>query len=145
MPRRHPIRALVITALALIVAAPMAAAQVTVDPDEAERGGFATLTSNVPNERDDASTTALEVNRPTDTPIQFVSMQPKPGWEYQVEARTPPHKMTSTTPPSSALSASSSAVWPCCWQHSRSSGSAAREAPAAARRHLKSLNDPTSA
>jgi uncharacterized protein YcnI len=85
MPRRHPIPALVITALALIVAAPMAAAQVTVDPDEAERGGFAILTSNVPNERDDASTTALEVNRPTDMPIQFVSMQPKPGWEYQVE------------------------------------------------------------
>jgi periplasmic copper chaperone A len=85
MRRRHPIRALVIAALALVVAAPMAAAQVTVDPDGAERGGFATLTFNVPNERDDASTTALEVNRPTDTPIQFVSVQPKPGWEYQVE------------------------------------------------------------
>lgn len=85
MRYRHALRALVIAALALVLAAPMAAAHVTVDPGEAPKGGFATLTFRVPTERDDASTTQLEVSLPTDTPIRSVSVQPKPGWSYEIE------------------------------------------------------------
>jgi uncharacterized protein YcnI len=71
--------------VALVVAAPMAAAHVTVNPGEAPKGGYAALSFRVPNERDDASTTRLEVNFPTDTPIASVRVQPKPGWRYEIE------------------------------------------------------------
>jgi uncharacterized protein YcnI len=88
MSYRHALRGLMIAAFALVLAAPMAAAHVTVDPGEAAKGGFATLKFRVPNERDDASTTQLEVNLPTDTPIRSVRVQPKPGWSYELEETT---------------------------------------------------------
>jgi uncharacterized protein YcnI len=75
----------VAAAVALLVAAPMAAAHVTVNPREAPKGGYAALSFRVPTERDDASTTRLEVNFPTDTPIASVRVQPHPGWEYRIE------------------------------------------------------------
>jgi uncharacterized protein YcnI len=75
-------------AVALVAAAPMAAAHVTVNPGEAEKGGYAALAFRVPNERDDAGTTTLEVNLPEDHPISSVRVKPKPGWEYTVEMRT---------------------------------------------------------
>jgi uncharacterized protein YcnI len=75
----------VAAAVALVVAAPMAAAHVTVNPGEAAKGGYAALTFRVPTERDDANTTKLEVNFPTDTPIANVRVQPHPGWEYRIE------------------------------------------------------------
>jgi uncharacterized protein len=43
------------------------------------------VNARVPNERDDASTTSVEINFPTDTPIAFVSVQPVPGWQYTAE------------------------------------------------------------
>lgn len=85
MRTRRTIRVATIAAVALVVAAPMAAAHVTVNPGEAEKGGYAALSFRVPNERDDASTTRLEVNFPTDTPIANVRVQPKPGWRYEIE------------------------------------------------------------
>ena len=72
-------------AVALVVAAPMAAAHVTVNPGEAPKGGYAALTFRVPTERDDANTTRVEVNFPTDTPIANVRVQPHPGWQYRIE------------------------------------------------------------
>jgi uncharacterized protein YcnI len=39
----------------------------------------------VPNEEQDASTTQIEINFPTDTPITFVAVQPVPGWRYRTE------------------------------------------------------------
>jgi uncharacterized protein YcnI len=75
----------VAAAVALLVAAPMAAAHVTVNPREAPKGGYAALSFRVPTERDDASTTRLEVNFPLDTPIASVRVQPHPGWEYRIE------------------------------------------------------------
>jgi uncharacterized protein len=78
----------VLVAVALVVLAPTAAgAHVTVNPDEASAGGFATLTFQVPNERD-VPTTGLEVTLPVDTPIPFVSVQPGPGWTYEVQRAT---------------------------------------------------------
>ena len=72
-----------------VLSAPVAAwAHVSVNPGEAEAGGFARVSFRVPNERDDAGTTQVEVNMPEDHPIGNVSVQPVPGWEYTVERRT---------------------------------------------------------
>ncbi len=88
MKKRRLIRALAVAGLAVVVAAPMAAAHVTVNPGEAPKGGFAKLAFRVPNERDDVGTTTLEVNLPTDHPIANVSVRPKEGWTYEVERTT---------------------------------------------------------
>jgi uncharacterized protein YcnI len=81
-------RALTVAAVALVALAPMAAAHVTVNPGEAEKGGFARLTFRVPNERDDATTTSVEVNLPEDAPFTSVRVKPKNGWTYTMEKRT---------------------------------------------------------
>jgi uncharacterized protein YcnI len=81
-------RALAVAAVALVAVAPMAAAHVTVNPGEAEKGGFARLTFRVPNERDDATTTTVEVNLPEDAPFSSVRVKPKTGWTYTMEKRT---------------------------------------------------------
>jgi uncharacterized protein YcnI len=81
---RRAFVAVVMAAVVVGVAAP-AFAHVTVQPSEAEQGGFATVAFQVPNERDDASTVKLEVTFPEDHPIPFVSTQPVPGWTVQVD------------------------------------------------------------
>ncbi|MGW4232425.1 YcnI family copper-binding membrane protein [Streptomyces sp. NPDC004980] len=68
----------------LLLAGP-AAAHVSVQPQgEAAKGGYATINFKVPNERDDASTTKLEVSFPTDHPLASVSPQAVPGWKIEV-------------------------------------------------------------
>jgi uncharacterized protein len=83
-------RALTVAGVGMVMAAPMAGAHVTPDPTEAPRGGFTTVSFRVPNEREDASTTSVEINFPTDTPLAFVSVQPVPGWQYAAETATLP-------------------------------------------------------
>ncbi|MEN8649905.1 YcnI family protein [Streptomyces sp. 21So2-11] len=69
----------------LLLAGP-AFAHVGVQPvGPAEKGGYATVNVKVPNERDDASTTKLEVSFPTDHPLSSVMPQPVPGWTVKVE------------------------------------------------------------
>jgi uncharacterized protein len=71
-----------ITVLAL--SAP-AFAHVTVQPEgDAAKGGYAVVDFKVPNERDDASTTKLEINFPTDHPLASVMPEPMPGWKIDV-------------------------------------------------------------
>ncbi|MGW0736314.1 YcnI family copper-binding membrane protein [Streptomyces sp. NPDC002851] len=71
-------------AAAVLFAAGPAFAHVTVQPvGEAPKGGFATVNFKVPNERDNASTTKLEVNFPTDHPLASVMPQPVPGWDVK--------------------------------------------------------------
>ena len=71
-----------ITVLAL--SAP-AFAHVSVQPEgTAAKGGYAVIDFKVPNERDDASTTKLEVNFPTDHPLASVMPEPMPGWKVEV-------------------------------------------------------------
>ncbi|MFI7173755.1 YcnI family protein [Streptomyces spororaveus] len=61
-------------------------AHVGVQPvGEAAKGGYATLNFKVPNERDNASTTQLEVNFPVDQPLTSVMPQDIPGWTSTVE------------------------------------------------------------
>ncbi|WP_326598131.1 YcnI family copper-binding membrane protein [Streptomyces sp. NBC_01803] len=69
----------------LAFTAPAASAHVSVDPDEAEQGGYSTVNIKVPNERDNASTIRLEVHLDLDHPLASVQPQPVPGWEVEVE------------------------------------------------------------
>ncbi|OIJ92000.1 YcnI family protein [Streptomyces colonosanans] len=60
-------------------------AHVSVQPEgEAAKGGYAVVDFKVPNERDDASTTKLEVSFPADHPLASVLPQPVAGWDAQV-------------------------------------------------------------
>jgi uncharacterized protein YcnI len=73
-----------VTAATLMAAGP-AAAHVTVNPREAQQGGFAKLAFRVPNEKDTASTVKLEVVVPTQAPIAHLSVKPVPGWTAAVD------------------------------------------------------------
>jgi len=66
-------------ALVLAIAGP-ASAHVTVNPDTAAQGSYTKVSFRVPTESDTASTTKLQVNLPTDTPIASVATKPVVGW-----------------------------------------------------------------
>ncbi|MCJ1678748.1 YcnI family protein [Streptomyces sp. APSN-46.1] len=68
----------------LVLSGP-AFAHVSVQPGDAAKGGYATINFKVPNERDNASTTQLEVNFPVDQPLTSVMPQDVPGWTVKVE------------------------------------------------------------
>jgi uncharacterized protein len=81
-------------ATGLVVVAGPASAHVTVQPPSAPAGDFATLSFQVPNESDTASTVGLDVQLPTDTPIPSVSVQPKSGWTYEMTRGKSPKPVT---------------------------------------------------
>jgi uncharacterized protein len=70
------------TALVGLALAPLAAAHVTVNPREAAAGAFVVLDVRVPNERDNASTTKVDVQLPPG--FVEASYQPEPGWTVEV-------------------------------------------------------------
>ncbi|UJP39284.1 YcnI family copper-binding membrane protein [Cellulomonas palmilytica] len=71
---------------ALVVGLPTAAsAHVRVLPDTTAAGAWAALTFRVPNESTTATTVAVSVELPTDTPLLSVSTKPVPGWTATVE------------------------------------------------------------
>jgi uncharacterized protein YcnI len=72
-------------AATLLVLAPVAGAHVTMQPEELPAGGFTRLDVRVPTERDDASTTKVEVQLPPG--FLFVSTEPVPGWEAKIVNR----------------------------------------------------------
>ncbi|MFD8393098.1 YcnI family protein [Streptomyces sp. NPDC059680] len=60
-------------------------AHVSVQPEgAAAKGGYAVVDFKVPNERDNASTTKVEVDFPADHPLASVMTQPVAGWNVQV-------------------------------------------------------------
>ncbi|MFF4015616.1 YcnI family protein [Streptomyces sp. NPDC001843] len=68
----------------LALSAP-AFAHVSVQPETTPaKGGYAVVDFKVPNERDNASTTKLEVNLPADHPLASVMPQPIDGWKVKV-------------------------------------------------------------
>ncbi|MGX4690932.1 YcnI family copper-binding membrane protein [Streptomyces sp. JNUCC 63] len=68
----------------LVLSAP-AFAHVSVQPEgTAAKGGYAVVDFKVPNERDNASTTKLEVAFPADHPLASVMPQPMDGWKIEV-------------------------------------------------------------
>ncbi|WP_345714401.1 YcnI family protein, partial [Kineococcus glutinatus] len=80
----------VLAAALVLVPAAGAAAHVHVHPDSTAAGGYAQLTFRVPTESDTASTTALRVQLPADTPFTYVAVRPLPGWSATVERGTLP-------------------------------------------------------
>ncbi|MFI1563706.1 YcnI family protein [Streptomyces sp. NPDC020490] len=74
-----------LAASAVVVLSSPAFAHVSVQPEgTAAKGGYAVVDFKVPNERDDASTTKLEVSFPTDHPLASVMPQPMDGWRVEV-------------------------------------------------------------
>lgn len=74
-----------VAASTVLLLAGTASAHVSVQPQgEAAKGGYAVINFKVPNERDNASTTKLEVSFPTDHPLASVMPQPVPGWNIEV-------------------------------------------------------------
>ncbi|MEG3629845.1 YcnI family copper-binding membrane protein [Streptomyces poriticola] len=70
---------------AVLVLSSPAFAHVTVQPEgTAAQGGYATVNFKVPNERDNASTTKLEITFPADHPLSSVMPAPVPGWKADV-------------------------------------------------------------
>jgi uncharacterized protein len=63
-------------------------AHVTVHSNDATPGGYGELTFRVPTERDDASTTKLQVNLPASDPLASVSVQPHTGWTFTTTKKT---------------------------------------------------------
>lgn len=70
---------------ALLLVAPLASAHVTLQPEEIPAGGFTRLDVRVPTERDDASTTKVEVQLPPG--FLSVSTEPVPGWDAKIVKR----------------------------------------------------------
>jgi uncharacterized protein YcnI len=66
--------------IALVVAAAPAWAHVKVEPETAAKGSDAVLAFVVPNEKDDATTTKVVVQFPTDHPIAEALVEAMPGW-----------------------------------------------------------------
>jgi periplasmic copper chaperone A len=71
--------------VAILALAPVAGAHVTLQPDQAPAGGFTRLDVRVPTERDDASTTKVEVQMPPG--FLSVSSEPEPGWDVELTMR----------------------------------------------------------
>ena len=83
MKTRRPIVAA--AALGALAVAPAASAHVTVQPEVAPAGDFTRLDVRVPTERDNASTTKVEVQFPPG--FLFVSYEPVPGWDAKLTMR----------------------------------------------------------
>ena len=75
-------RSILAAVAALLVAPAAASAHVTVQPDTAPAGGFTRLDVRVPNERDDAGTTKVDVQLPPG--FIAASYEPVPGWKVKV-------------------------------------------------------------
>jgi uncharacterized protein YcnI len=74
-----------IAASAVVVLSSPAFAHVSVQPEgTAAKGGYAVVDFRVPNERDKASTTKLEVSFPTDHPLASAMPEPIAGWTSKV-------------------------------------------------------------
>jgi uncharacterized protein YcnI len=72
-------------AVAVLVLAPAASGHVTLQPEEVTAGDFTRLDVRVPTERDDASTTKVEVRFPPG--FLSVSTEPEPGWNAEIAMR----------------------------------------------------------
>jgi uncharacterized protein YcnI len=80
MRRRFALTTAVATVAVVVVFAAPAFAHVSVTPKEAAKGSTATLTFRVPNEKDNASTTKVEIVLPDDHPVTTLAPQAVPGW-----------------------------------------------------------------
>ena len=83
MKEAPSVRRPILAAVAALLLAPAAAqAHVTLQPSTAPAGGFTRLDVRVPNERDDAGTTKVDVQLPPG--FIAASYEPVPGWKVEV-------------------------------------------------------------
>jgi uncharacterized protein YcnI len=83
---RFGVRALAVFAVAgfAVLGTPtIASAHVSAQPSDFTQGGRATFAFRVPNERDNAGTTKIEVTLPQDTPLTSVRTKPLAGWKAE--------------------------------------------------------------
>ncbi|MYW05049.1 YcnI family protein [Streptomyces sp. SID3343] len=73
------------TGAGILAFAGSASAHVSVQPGSAVQDSYAKVAFRVPNERDDAGTTKLEVTLPADKPLTSVQTRAMPGWKSEVE------------------------------------------------------------
>jgi uncharacterized protein YcnI len=83
-----------VAAAALLLAPAAAQAHVTLQPDSAPAGGYTRLDVRVPNERDDAGTTKVDVQLPPG--FTAASYEPVPGWKVKVTRSTQVSRITWT-------------------------------------------------
>ncbi|MFD4672857.1 YcnI family protein [Lentzea sp. NPDC058450] len=74
---------LAVAGLAVLGTPTIASAHVSAQPAEFTQGGRATFAFRVPNERDNAGTTKIEVTLPQDTPLTSVRTKPLTGWKAE--------------------------------------------------------------
>jgi uncharacterized protein YcnI len=79
---------------ALSLFAGMASAHVTIGPKETSQGAYQMFTVKVPSEKEDVSTTKIQVLIPEDVTIS--RFEPKPGWTYEIQ-KDGSDKITSVT------------------------------------------------
>ena len=78
-----------VAACAVVVLSSPAFAHVSVQPEgTAAKGGYAVVDFKVPNERDNASTSKVEVTFPTDHPLASAMPEPVQGWDIKVTKAT---------------------------------------------------------
>ena len=75
---------LAVAGIAVLGTPTVASAHVSAQPAEFTQGGRATFAFRVPNERDNAGTTKIEVTLPKDTPLTSVRTRPLTGWKAEV-------------------------------------------------------------
>lgn len=74
--------------LALIVGMGTASAHVTATSSGATQGGYAVITFRVPSESATATTTAVTIQIPADTPLSSARVKPIPGWTHATTLQT---------------------------------------------------------
>ena len=74
-----------LVAVAALALPAVAAAHVTVQPEELPAGTFTRMDVRVPTERDDAGTVKVDVELPDG--FYFVSYEPVAGWDVKVTTR----------------------------------------------------------
>lgn len=84
--RTAAVAALAVLALAMGVSS--ASAHVAVSSPGATQGGYAVITFRVPSESATATTTAVTIQVPADTPLSSARIQPIPGWTHATTMQT---------------------------------------------------------
>jgi uncharacterized protein YcnI len=79
----------IVAGAVLAVAAPLAAsAHVTIGTNQADPGSYPVIDFKVPTESATATTTAIDITLPTDTPFGFVAYVPVAGWDAELVRET---------------------------------------------------------
>jgi uncharacterized protein YcnI len=79
---------------ALSLFAGVASAHVTVQPKETSQGKYEMFTVKVPSEKEEVTTTKIEVKIPEE--VNITRFEPKPGWTYEIQ-KNDSGKITSVT------------------------------------------------